>query len=462
MRWRRWTRKSGAIGVAGVLLLVLVACEQDPEAVDVPDEAVDDDEEDAVAGGDGDAVEISYLTHWPPEQVDQLEEAAEAYVEETNANVQIDIREVSFGELLSTLRSQASTPEGPTIAGVYDLWLPELVRDDIAAPAPDGAQTAITEGWPDNLIEAVQVEGETYGFPNEVNLYAVNYNRAVLDEAGVDEAPATWEELLEAGQQIVDAGAAEQGVGLITNWPAGVVHPWLSLVVSNGGQLLDEDHRPQLDSDAALAATELYAELVESGATNPDMSTADATTLGPYQEYFVNEDTGMIVMANWWRSALEDGMGEDFDDVETAPVPVGPDGDEPGSVSYSWLTMVNARADEEQQQAAWDFLTWLNGPESGEGESSVMGDILIGMGILPSAESDIDAHQDTLDTPFFEPYVEGLPDATPFPIVLGGEELTDAIQSSLESVIVGDLGPEEAMAEAQDRAESILGQYYDW
>ena len=49
-------------------------------------------------------------------------------------------------------------------------------------------------------------------------------------------------------------------------------------------------------------------------------------------------------------------MGDKFADIATAPIPVGPSGDKPRSISYSWMTVVNAGAGEAEQKAAWDFL----------------------------------------------------------------------------------------------------------
>ena len=99
----------------------------------------------------------------------------------------------------------------------------------------------------------------------------------------------------------------------------------------------------------------------------------------------------MIIMANWWESALKSGMGDNFADIGTAPIPVGPNGDGPHSISYSWMTVVNAKASDAQQKAAWDFLSWLDGPTSGPNGGSAMGDILLSMGILPSRTSDAKA-----------------------------------------------------------------------
>lgn len=456
------TRRSILRTAPAVLALsaLLAACGGEG-AVDVPDELEDDGaaeveegDEPAEPPADGDAVQISYLTHWPPEQVEALEAAIGRFNEE-QPHIDIEVRAVPFGNLLSTLRAQAASPAGPTITSIYDLWLPELVRDGIAAPVPEADRADLEAGWPANLLEAASVDGEPYGYPNEVNTYALNYRTDIFEEAGVDSPPADWDELLDASRAIVDSGAADQGFGLINSWPAGVVHPWLSLVASNGGTLV-EDGAPVVDSPQAAAVIDLYEQLVNEGLTDPSMGTADATTAGPYLEAFANGHTGMIIMANWWQSALQDAMGDDFENVATAPVPLGPDGDTARGVSYSWLTMVNENASDEQKDAAWTFLAWLNGPDSGENGSSAMGDLLMSMGIMPSRSGDVDAHAAELDTPFLDTYVQGIPDAHPFPVVLGGEELTNMLQERLENVMFGQLGAADAAEQAQQEAEAIL------
>src|SRR5690606_31912920 len=151
---------------------VLIAACGGEDAVDVPDEVAEDsadEEEQEPAGEEGDGtVEISYLTHWPPEQVAALESAIERF-QEQEPGVEIEVRAVPFGNLLSTLRAQAASPAGPTITSIYDLWLPELVRDGIAASLPEADRGALESGWPSNLLQAASVDGEPYGYPNEVN-----------------------------------------------------------------------------------------------------------------------------------------------------------------------------------------------------------------------------------------------------------------------------------------------------
>lgn len=397
-------------------------------------------------------VEIGYLTHWSPETVALLEAAAAHYAEQ-NPGTTVTVNAVPFGDLLTTIRSQGG--DGPTIWGIYDLWLPELVRDGLVAPAPEDIAAEVTSAWPAGVAAAAQVDGTVYGIPNEINVYALNYNRRLFEEAGIDGPPATWDELREAAAALTDAAAGRQGFGLINSWAAGVVHPFASLLASNGGELI-RDGAPALDSPEAGEVFALYEEMVQQGWTLPEMGTADANTTGPFLDNFVSGNTGMIIMANWWESALKAGMGDAFADIGTAPIPVGPSGETASSISYSWLTVVNAAATEEEQAAAWAFLDWLNGEGSGENGASAMSDILMSMGILPSRTSDVAAHSDSLGREFLAGYLSVLENARAFPVVLGGQEFTESLQQTLESLEYGQVTAAEAQANAQADAVAIL------
>ncbi|MDB5505584.1 MAG: transporter substrate-binding protein [Devosia sp.] len=401
------------------------------------------------------AEDVSFLTHWAPETVAKLEAAAATYTA-SHPDTTITVRAVPFGDLLTTLRTSGGGAGGATIAGIYDAWLPDLAKDALVAPVPEAIAADIKSNWPAGIVGAASIDGTLYGIPNEIDVYALNYNKRLFEEAGIAAPPATWDEFLADAAKLTDASKGQQGFGMINSWAAGVLHPFSSLLVSNGGDLI-VDGAPVLDSPAATETFALYEQLIKSGSSNPSMATADANTTGPFLDNFVSGKTGMIIMANWWESALKAGMGDAFADIATAPIPVGPSGDVPRSISYSWMTVVNAQASSEEQAAAWDFLAWLNGPESGPDGASAMADILMSMGILPSRTSDITAFADRLGSDaFLKGYTETLANAKPFPVVLGGQEFSEALQQQLEAIQFGQATAVDAQATAQADAKEIL------
>jgi ABC-type glycerol-3-phosphate transport system substrate-binding protein len=403
------------------------------------------------------AADISFLTHWGPDTVAKLEAAAATYTK-AHPDTKITVRAVPFGDLLTTLRSSGGGSDGATIAGIYDAWLPDLSKDKLVAPVPDAIAADTKANWPAGVVGAASIGGTLYGIPNEIDVYALNYNKKLFEAAGISAPPKTWDEFLADAEKLTDRSKNQQGFGKINSWAAGVLHPFASLLVSNGGDLV-ANGKPVLDSKQAKETFELYETLIKKGYSDPAMATADANTTGPFLDNFVSGKTGMIIMANWWESALKAGMGDKFADIATAPIPVGPSGDRARSISYSWMTVVNAKAPADEQKAAWDFLSWLNGPESGPNGASAMGDILMSMGILPSRTSDGKAFADRLSgDPFLKGYTDTLADAKGFPVVLGGQEFSESLQKTLEGMQFGQLSAADAQKTAQDDATEILAR----
>src|SRR5262249_49880468 len=182
----------------------------------------------------------------------------------------------------------------------------------------------VKANWPQSVIDAASVAGKVYGYPNEIDLYALNYNKRLFAEAGIAAPPKTWDEFLADAQKLTKPG--QQGFGLINSWAAGVAHPFVSLLASTGGALAAAG-KPALDSKNATETFGLIEKLIKSKASDPTMGTADANTTGPFLDNFVSGKTAMIIMANWWEGALKAGMGDKFADIATAPIPVGPSGD---------------------------------------------------------------------------------------------------------------------------------------
>ena len=81
------------------------------------------------------------------------------------------------------------------------------------------------------------------------------------------------------------------------------------------------------------------------------------------------------------------------------------------------------------------------------------------MGILPSRTSDTVAFANKLNDPFLKAYIAAVPDAVPFPVVLGGQEFFEkSLQQHVEAVEFGKASAADAAAAAQADAISILAK----
>ena len=147
----------------------------------------------------------SSLTVWvDAERVDALQGAADAYEEKTGVAVEIVGKDT--GDIKDDFIQQVPTGEGPDITmGAHD-WLGELTTNGVVAPLELGDSAA---DYMDVAINAATYDGTVYMLPYAVENVAVLRNTAL-----VPEAPASFDEMIQAGK---DAGlerpfVVEQGV----------------------------------------------------------------------------------------------------------------------------------------------------------------------------------------------------------------------------------------------------------
>jgi multiple sugar transport system substrate-binding protein len=395
------------------------------------------------------------LTHWDPATTLKTFLPYVAEYAQTHPGVTVEVSTVSFDQLLQKITVAQTSGSIYDIYHIYDLWLAQLIRNTSLAAAPADVATAIKGAYPAGAVDGASSQGHVYGFPTEIDTYALNYNKRLFQEAGVAEAPKTWADLEAAARKLTKTdgtGAiSQQGFGLITGWDSGVVHPWLSMLWSDGGDFLAPDFKQAtFNSTAGLDALGLYQRLINEKLSDPKLSAA-------YSTNFINEKTAMIVMANWWQSSLQSKMKENYADVATAPIPIGPAGKTSIAASYSWLFAVDRTS--KLQPDAWQFLQWVNGPAAA-GKSSRMGDWLLAQGILPSRTSDQQAHTDKLGTPFLKTYVDALQTARPFPIVLDGSQITTDMQKQVEGVVKTGADPKVALTNAETEINALLKKDY--
>ncbi len=76
--------------------------------------------------------------------------------------------------------------------------------------------------------------------PVEVDNYALIYNKKLLQEAGFNQPPKTWDELVAMAPKLTkknpDGTIAQYGFAFLSGWDSAVVHPYLALLHSNGGK----------------------------------------------------------------------------------------------------------------------------------------------------------------------------------------------------------------------------------
>jgi len=392
-------------------------------------------------------VKLVVLTHWGEESLLKPMQAKFEEYMRLNPHVTIEYQTVTFDQLLTKITTARAAGISPDIYHFYNLWLPEFVKGGMLAVPPDEIVADIKANYSESSVNAVTYAGQIWGYPTEINTYQLIYNKKLLAEAGFDKPPETWDELREMAckiKKVDETGKVTQaGFIVIPGWDSGVVHPFVSLLWSNGGEYLSPDGTKALfNSPEGLATLQLYMDMIKDQCIDLGLGMGD----------FVNGKGGMIIMANWWRATLKSSFADGYENVGVAPIPHGPNG-QSTTLQYNWLFGVDNGS--KHRDEAWKLVRWLNTPAK-EGEASPIGDFLTSaLGAMPSRLSDQEALADRYDE-FLQAFVDSTAVARPEPVVPGGQEVKTTLQTEIEAAWYGQKSPEQALADAAEKANEIL------
>jgi multiple sugar transport system substrate-binding protein len=394
-----------------------------------------------------DSVKLVLLTHWSTQQQKDPLDAILAEYNQANPNVQIEHQSVAFDELLNRITTGQLGGDAPDIYHFYNLWLPDFVNSQLLSTPPDDINADVTGADAEGTIGGASYNNQVWGYPTEVNNYQLIYNKAMFQEAGIEAPPATFAELREHAKALTKGSGdnmTQGGILLLHGWDSGVVHPWTSLLWSNGGQYVAEDYsQVRFNEQPGIDTLQLQADILSDG----------SAVLGTEDDAdFESGRVAMTIRANWWGATLRaSDLG--MENIGVAPIPHG-EGGTSTALQYEWLWGVSNTS--ENAEAAWAFLKWLNGPRS-EGTSSPMGDFLTSaLNAIPGRTSDQEAHADVLGDPFVQPFVQALAQSRTEPIIPGAQEIKTALQKQIEAAWFGQKAPADALNAAAEEADRIL------
>lgn len=214
------------------------------------------------SGGGSSASDTSSqtLTVWvDPNRAEELKDIVAQFEADKGINVKLVQKE--YGDTMKEdFIKQAPTGKGPDVIVGGSDWLGLFVQNGVVAPLELG-DTA--DEYSDVAIRAMSYEGTTYGLPVSVENIALVRNTALADST-----PATWDELIAAGQAVVASGAAQYPV-LVPSGPESDPYHLYPLQTSYGAPLFGTNPDGSYNPDDLLIGSpggeEFAQKLVEWG-----------------------------------------------------------------------------------------------------------------------------------------------------------------------------------------------------
>ncbi|MFP7761955.1 ABC transporter substrate-binding protein [Marisediminicola sp. LYQ134] len=243
--------------------------------------------------------------------------------EEANPDITVDVEERATDAHKDSLRTTLGTSGAPDI---FFSWAgPGLGGEFIDAGASMNLEEYYAEyGWEDRFsdaaMETVTQYGGYDGVPYTQRGEAVFYNKELFAEAGIDEAPTTYDELVDAAAALSDAGITPIQFGGTVNWH--LMRLLDSLLETECGA---DGYQALVTTEASWADEQCVTDTFTEFATwsedyvNPGFASINNDEASAL---FFSGEAAMALEGDWFNQVIRDA-GMDEDTVGLFPFPTG-------------------------------------------------------------------------------------------------------------------------------------------
>jgi ABC-type glycerol-3-phosphate transport system substrate-binding protein len=436
-----------------VAILVMSACTGAAEQ----DQSEGDDE----GAGGGVTLVFSDWHLSEPIWAASLEEAIAQY-EEDNPGVEIQTDVVSYAEKETKYATEIEAGQGPDVFHMqYGALLNFMERGymmDLTQYIEEEGGEEFTSQWYPIVMDQMQFEGKFFALPGDFMAMLMFYNGEMLEEAGLDteNLPETWDEWLEYARTLT--GGNQWGFGTV-----GAIDPGFELRVSpvfysHGADFLTEDHScSALNTPEAKKAFDFFVSLVTEEKVVPPGVTQQNP--GTVREQVANEQVAMA-FGTGWTPPIVDGLNPDlnaFEVLEAAPVPIDP-AEDPDQPTSAWLSAWAINPNTEHPDEAWEFLKFLTSTEMEQKWFDDNRVLSSRVDVSGAREGDgPEGYPELINDKFAGVIAQEIPNAQFPPQVPELPQILEAVNSATQQAFTGELSSEEALEQAHDEINELLG-----
>lgn len=315
----------------------------------------------ALAAASASAQSIVYW-HWNnPDRHQVMEPLYELFSEETG--IAVETRQVAWAELYEQLVVAIAGGLAPDVTSLSD-WAPTLAYqgglEDLRPYLARGGYDS-SDLLP-NALEMWQLpDGFQFGFPFDLDLQALFYNKPIFDNAGLPYPGENmdWTSTLETARRLT---IDRDGDGQADQYGFSNGHiSWDAFVWANGGNLLTSDlSGSALHEPPARAALEFFREI---SAPDANMAWGEAARFG-YPHPPAAFGGGLIAMyplgawapSAFWQDLQTGAWRTEFD---VTHLPMSPTGGRAVHINGQGIGILAAS---QNKEAAWEFVKFMASP----------------------------------------------------------------------------------------------------
>lgn len=276
------------------------------------------------SSGAGDGSGSKTLTYWASNQGTSLEHdksilepELKKFEQQTGIKVKLEV--VPWSDLLNRILAATASGQGPDVLNIGNTWSASLQATGALLPFDDAAFAKI--GGKDRFITAALASTGAAGKPPTAvplysMVYGLYYNKKAFQDAGIERPPATWDELVAAGQKLTKDG--KFGLVIEGGNPTENVHHAFTFGLQHGTGFFDAAGKPQFDSPEAVAAIKQFVDFIAK-----DKITSPGNAEYANNQAVADFATGKAAMLMWQAAGANlKTRGMNPDDFAVAPVPI--------------------------------------------------------------------------------------------------------------------------------------------
>lgn len=282
------------------------------------------------------------------------------------------------------------------------------------------------------LIKSYQLNGKTYGLPKDFSSLATVYSSKAFSDAGIANAPTTWDELTSVAKTLKDKTGQPQ-----ICIPVDIAREFAFHYAAGAKVISDDGTKIVIDSPEAKTALDFYYGLYKDGlATTP----ADAGAAWP-GDALVKGLAALVFEGNWMFPFLAQSAPDLK--VGIAELPAGP----AGKADLAFTVSYSAFSGTKNPDAAWTLINYLTGPDGMKKATD------LGLA-MPSRPALSDAW--AAKFPERQPFIAAGPYSHGWQFGPGGNAFYNDAQADFQGLFAGKIDSAETLKRWQQEAENRI------
>jgi multiple sugar transport system substrate-binding protein len=378
---------------------------------------------------------ITFWQFWDLVAVEELVREFEAQ----HPGIRVEVEQLTWKSGLQKIQAAVASGTQPDLCELGSTWVPRFSYSGVLED-----MTYIYNAVADSFLmwDSAKWAGRVYGLPWLQGSRALFFNKTLFTRAGLDpnSPPETWDELLDAAKRIDALGPDIYGFGLNLGERYVLYKKFMAFAWGNGGRILSDDGTVVFNSDENLEALNFYLKLAKY-------------SLKEKQEVFDHQfkmgKLGMQVSGAWnLKNYATEAPDLDYG-VALVPKPSHEKGTHASFAGAELLVIFkNSKHKEEALKLARFLQSYPMAKQISLAERSV----------FPASKRSLwDAaflHDDKVKV-----FVRQALTSRSAPAHPGWIEMEDVINRSIEEVLYGRIGPEDALNSAAAKLHEIVSQY---